>query len=269
MIHTHLKTFSSIAKPFYKGNPDYSNSKENIVLELLKDFNASYVQGVGIIVPAVLPVTKVIISHIDLVGVFQHGFQEDRVFEIKNIQDEDFLYGALDNTITNSFLINAIKELRNKGLAKDVEFVFTEGEETGFTGIREYMKNHFNRNRNPFCINLDVTNDNWDFNASIEFDRPDINICVQIEKALPGKCGFTHRRFPDDTGGVLQGGGNGFSYCIPTQNYCHTYDSRTLVSNIVPYYDGLLYLISDLDCSDYNYNTTSIFTELIVKEAQK
>lgn len=263
ITETILNRFEEIAKPFFKGDLSIKNSKENIIIDILKDYNAHYVQGVGIIVPSVLPVKKVIVSHADLVHPFQKGFSKGEVFTIKEENGSSFLYGALDNTITNAVLINSIIELRSKGLAQDVEFLFTEGEECGFVGMRNYMQYGFNRELNPFFINLDVTNDNWNYSASIEFDRPDINLCKDIELNNPGKCGFTNFRFPDDTGAILQGGGNGFSYCIPTQNYCHTYESRTLISYLEPYYLTLNNLISNLDCSKYENNVRTLNNSVI------
>lgn len=245
--------FDSIAYPFTNGKC-LENSKESIIIDLLKDYNAHYENGVGIIVPALTEYPKkVIVSHIDLVYPFQVGFSQGIKFKIENKR----LFGALDNTLTNAFLILAIKELREKGLAEDVEFLFTEGEESGLTGMSSYMKKIFPLRNNPFFINLDVTNDNWDYSSSVEYDYPNKNICKQINK-YSNNIGFLRERFTDDTSAILSYNGQGFSYCVPTQNYCHTYDSYTMVDKLVPYYNGLLFLIKDLEVNDRTNDINSV-----------
>lgn len=248
--------FTQIAKPFYKNKQTIVDSKESTILSILSKYNAYYQDKVGIIVPSITKEpTKVIVSHIDLVHPFMKGFELGQTFQIVG---EKRMYGALDNTLTNSFLILAIQELRDNGLCEDIEFLFTEGEESGLTGMSTYMENNYQEFiEKPFFINLDVTNDNQHSYASIEFDYPNIDICKQIFN-YDNNIGFTNYRFTDDTSAILSYKGNGFSYCVPTWNYCHTYDSFCLVDALEPYYDGLLYLIKDLDTSKYVYNLQTL-----------
>lgn len=245
--------FKEIARPFNEGLNILENSKENIILNILKEYNPKYHDGIGIIVPAETEnPTKILVSHIDLVYPFQKGFSKGKDFAIvesENGEDER-MYGALDNTLTNAFLIIAIKELREVGLAKDIEFLFTEGEESGMTGMRNYMINKFPSKNDPFFINLDVTNDNQPYSGSIEFDYPCLSISREINENVEDM-GFTNYRFADDVSAIVGHTHKAFSYCIPTWNYCHTYESFTLVNKLQPYYNGLLYMIKDLDVSNY------------------
>lgn len=240
-----LDIFANIAKPFGNGQ----GQKEKAIFSLLKDngIEAKYYEGLGFVVEEVEPLTKVCVSHIDLVHPFMKGFAEGRVFEIV----EDRLFGALDNTLTNAVALLALIELRKEGKALDVRFVFTEGEESGLTGMSTYMR-HFHEG-DPLYINLDVTNDNWGKIASVEFDRPSSVICKQIYTNVEN-VGFTSERFTDDTSAILRYGGQGFSYCIPTDEYCHTYKSNCMIDTIEPYYNGLVYLLSELDASEKEHD---------------
>lgn len=244
-METVLNMFENLAKPFGKGEGE----KEKALLEVFEDagIEARYVNGVGIIVPEKGEYAdRIIVSHIDLVSNFNKGFGEGKTFKIV----DDRMYGGLDNTITNACLALAIVELRSQGLAENVRFLFTEGEETGLTGMRNYMNMESSLKETALFINLDVTNDNWGCVASIEFDRPNSLICKQIHDNIANS-GFTTFRFTDDTSAILGMGGQGFSYCIPTEHYCHSYESNCLVDTIEPYYKGLLYLIDKLDVSSF------------------
>lgn len=250
--------FNKIALPFNNNRSLDNNSKESKILELLKDEGAFYENGIGIIVPCRNKPKKLIVSHIDLVGNFNRGFFENRTFEIK----DDKLVGALDNTLTNSLLILAIKELIKDNILDEVEFLFTEGEESGLTGMSNYLHNYYKEKDSPFVINLDVTNDNTHTFASVEFDFPSSNICKQIFNHN-NNVGFTNRRFTDDTSAVLYYSTKAFSFCVPTWNYCHTYDSYCLISSLEPYYNTLLFLIKDLDVSKYENDLNILNNESI------
>lgn len=251
-----LDMFDRISLP-YGENAEFLKEKE--IMELLKEYNPIYIEDLGIVIPSEIETKKVITSHYDLVRPFQQGFFKNEKFYV----EDNLLRGALDNTLTNAFLILAIIELRSQGLAKDVEFVFTDGEESGMWGMSSYMRTIFPKKENPFFINLDVTNDNWNFSGSIEFDKPCFDICAQIETKFPLVNGYTHNRFADDTSAILRGGGNGFSFCIPTKNYCHTYQSLTELKKLEPYYEVLKYLISELDTSEYEHDLETLNSEFM------
>lgn len=244
-----IQCFNEICLPFEEGN----GPKEAKFLQLLEEHGAEYHEKIGIIVPTIGGVepVKVVVSHMDLIPLFNKGFEKDRRYEI--IQDEnqeDVIVGALDNTITNAALLLAIQELRENGEAHDVEFVFTEGEEIGFLGMIEYLKQ---RSKEPFFINLDVTNDNAKKHASIEYDHPNYHVCKQIKDAL-GKAGFQKERVDDDFDAIKRVGGKGFSYCLPTYKNIHSYKNSTHVSKLEPYYEGLKWLITSLDVSKREFN---------------
>lgn len=260
-IQNTLNLFQEIAKPFLHGEKsEITVSKEETILSLLKDFNPSYIEGVGIVVPSKGITKKVFVSHIDLVYPFQKGFQNNQVFEIKN----EVIYGALDNTLTNAFLLQVVLE---NGLPDDVSLLFTEGEESGLTGMRQYMQNIFplllEKDSNIFFVNLDVTNDNYTFSTSIEFDYPDIVLAKQINEKLPGLIGFQHQRFTDDTSAIVRFHKNAFSCCIPTREYCHTYKSNTDLNKFEGYYNTLKTLMFDIDFSGYENNSSILNNDML------
>lgn len=262
------KRFKEIAKPMTHGLVLDTSSKEGTILKILEKYNAYYEQGIGIIVPSITETpTKVLVSHYDLVGNFNNGFAVDKNFIIadaiynkdfmqSNMLNENpqvngnFIIGALDNTITNAFLIEAIIELRENNQAEDIMFLFTDYEESGLRGMSSFMDKIHPKLNDPFYINLDVTNDNQDFNGSIEFDYPCISIAKEILNNL-SSVGLTHQRFTDDTSAITYKTPKAFSYCIPTFEYCHTYASAALTKTIEPYYEGLKYLITTLKVDKY------------------
>lgn len=197
--------------------------------------------------------TKIIVSHFDLVFPFERGFAEGKTIFVEPVfageeSDENVIYGALDNTITNAVLLNEITE---NGLPEDVALLFTDDEESGMWGMRNFMKiiNEAGKLEEMFFINLDVTNDNWEYMTSIEYDNPNSVISRQIDEAdFPA--GFTRDRIADDLSAVVGFGGDGFSYCLPTREYCHTYHSNTTVGHLKEYVRGLNYLIHQLDATE-------------------
>ncbi len=241
--------FDQICLPFDNGN----GQKEEKFLELLEEHGAHYHEKVGIIVPTVNGVapSKVIVSHMDLIPLFNKGFTNGRKYLLeKDELGEEILIGALDNSITNATLILAINELRRNGLAHDVEFVFTEGEEIDFLGMKEYLKI---KSKDPFFINLDVTNDNYKRNSSVEYDYPNFHICKQLCEGL-FEAGYQKERVDDDFDAIKAVGGKGFSYCLPTMKNIHSYKNTTHVSKLKHYYDGLKFLITDLVVEEVEHN---------------
>ncbi len=236
-----IEIFGYLCQTFDNGK----GQKEANLLEILKEHNPIYVENVGIIVPSITETRIVCSSHIDLISSFQKGFLNDKKFNLLIQKEVKSVVGALDNTITNAILVLVIDKLRKKGLAQDVEFVFTEGEETDMHGMDNYMKE---KGIVPFYVNLDVTNDNYKFCGSVEYDKPSWSVCKQIKNKI--KVGLTTERVDDDLDVVMKRNGRGFSYCLPTLNTIHSYKNSTPVDKLIPYMDGLEFLLSDLDVSD-------------------
>ena len=187
-------------------------------------------------------ILKVISSHYDLVTPFERGFAEGRTLEFS---EDGIMNGALDNTITNAVLMN---EILKNGVPKNTIIFFTDGEESGMWGMSRFlesMRDHLDR---LFFINLDVTNDNWEYMTSIEYDHPNKGISTEIDENITA--GFTTQRFADDMSPVVRAGCDGFSYCLPTREYCHTYQSHTTIEHMLAYEEGLTYLVQKLNISE-------------------
>jgi hypothetical protein len=238
-----IQTFHNISKPFVdtKGGPKL----EAILNELeSSDFKKEFIPEVGLIVNQQDNPRLIIVSHMDLIPLFNRFFETGQVEKELPLEDSSiFITGALDNTLTNAVLIELIKNIKSS----DIEFVFSEGEERGMTGMRNYM-NLFPEKTNSFFINLDVTNDNWGSDISVEYDRPDKEIEEQTREILQElSFEIQNFRFCDDMDAILFGGGKGYSYCIPTKNIIHSLDSTVKKSSIEPYYEGLKRLAEGLN----------------------
>ena len=227
-----LTVFKNISYTFNEG----LGIKEAIILKCLEltDIPANYRENIGIVVPALKDRKIVVSSHIDLIPSFNKGFEKGR--EPYSLEKEGkIVQGALDNTITNAVaLILALKKE-----SPNVEYVFTEGEEIGLLGMAEYIKQEFDEK--VFYINLDVTNEAWGKNASIEYDRPSFEICQQLKDK---NFGFTTHRECDDFDIVVRAKGNGFSYCLPTRGYIHSWKNEAKTKTLLPYMQGLEELFS-------------------------
>lgn len=235
--------------------------KEKNILSLLKDNNASYIKNIGIVVPSLSKTRIVCSSHIDLISKFQKGFKENKKFDLILEKTDIFLTGALDNNITNAILIILINELRKIGLSEDVEFVFTEGEETDMHGMKNYVKQ---KGLDVFYVNLDVTNDNIKYSSSVEYDKASYEICKQISENLIS-VGFTKERVNDDLDVVMDLNGIGFSYCLPTKHNIHSYNNSTNVSNLISYMDGLEFILTKLDVSEKSFNIKNLSISEAIK----
>lgn len=250
--HEIIRLFSDISKPFNNGKGE----KEKVILDILAPYNAVYEEKIGIRIPSIKETPDiVVVSHIDLISTFNKGFAKDKIYSLGRTPDKgDIIIGALDNTITNAVVMLSLIKLREEGLAQNVEFLFTEGEEIDLLGMKAYLKKYGNK---PFFINLDVTNDNQDKHISLEYDEPSWKISKQIKKLSKNNdftVGFTKERVGDDTDAVLEAKGKGFSYCLPTWKTIHSYKNYTLIKNLVPYYEGLNSLLTELDVSDCSYD---------------
>jgi len=233
-----IEQFNALCKYFDNGKGE----KEKYILKILKenDIEANYIKGIGIIVPA--KERKVVcVSHIDLIPSFNRAFKKGK--KTNYIEKDKYLCGALDNTITNAILLSIIIE--NKKLLDTVEVVFTQDEEIGFYGMVKYLEKI--KDDNPFFINLDVTNDNYGFSASIEYDKPSFEAIKELQlisKEISGGFGFTTDRVGDDLCAVMQFNKEGLSYCLPTQGIIHSFDNKTEIKKLQPYKTGLIKILS-------------------------
>lgn len=236
-----IKVFETLCLPFDKGK----GLKEQMFLKIFKlaELKAEYVNEVGVIVPATEEKQIVVVSHMDLIPSFNKGFNRKKKYELgKDSKGNDIISGALDNTMTNA--VAMIAAIHNKN--PHVEFVFTEGEETGFWGMKAYMR-EFHK-KELFYINMDVTNDAWENHVSIEYDEPNFNICKQVASAM--NAGFTTDRVCDDLDVVVDKNGYGFSYCLPTNKTIHSWKNYTIIDKLVPYLEGLNWFLKELDSSE-------------------
>ena len=236
-----ISLFHHISQPFDNGKGE----KEARMMKLLAPYGAIYEEDLGIRVPAIDEAKFVVVSHIDLIPLFNKGFAKNEVYSLGIIDEKEIISGALDNTFTNAVVMHSIFELRQQGLAKDVEFIFTEEEETTSAGIKTYLRKYGNK---PFFINLDVTNDGQGSHMSIEYDEPNWGICKQINREF--NASFTIDRVGDDMDAIIQAKGKGYSYCIPTWKTIHSYRNYTFIENIIPYYQGLLWMLTEMDVTE-------------------
>jgi hypothetical protein len=231
-----LEIFKKIALPTCK------DEKVNAIMDILSEYYPIFKRNIGIKLEGKStrrgPI-KVFVSHYDLVIEFEAGFLNNKTYK----EDNQEIVGALDNTITNAVLI---RELLKNGVPDNTMILFTDQEEVGGIGMANFLKSF---GEEAFFINLDVTNDNWDFGTSIEFDFPNKQICVDIDNNIDA--GFTKNREFDDLTKVLESGYDGFSYCLPTQGNCHSYNSRTTKWHLKKYIAGLNYILHNLNVSDY------------------
>jgi len=227
--------------------PHRTFEKQQAIMDVLVAHKPEFIEGQGIIVKGKSgnnSVTKVIVSHFDLVHPFEKGFPEETIFTREH-EGHEVISGALDNTLTNAMLINEVLE---NGLPDDTWLFFTDGEESGMWGMGDFMRTIRDDLDKYFFINLDVTSDNWDNMTSVEYDFPNRGISVQIDDAITA--GFTTMRFADDMSPIRHAGGDGFSYCIPTKACCHSYGTNTTVPHFEAYKEGLTFMVQELDVQD-------------------
>jgi len=237
-----IKVFDSISAPFNEG----FGLKEDIILKVfeLAGIEAKYEVGMGILVPARKDTQISVVSHIDLMPTFNKGFAAGKSYKIGTILDKkgnsvETLTGALDNTLTNAVAI--MNALTNTN--PNVEFIFTEGEETNFCGIKSYTRNR--HDKQIFYINMDVTHEAWNNHISVEFDKPNWYICRQIKDTF--NAGFTDDRECDDLDIIMEHTKKGFSYCVPTKKNIHSWANFTKTENLEPYLNGLKWLLNEAD----------------------
>lgn len=182
----------------------------------------------------------VIVNHFDLINLFQN----DRKHKFYETLTE--LKGALDNTIMNAIIIYMLQE---NLIPNGTTILFSDGEETGFWGIRTYL-NQYHLDGN-FYINLDVTTQIKNESIAFEYDqwKPDfvtsfsksINDFPESEKIL-----FHNERYTDDLSPILHHGGNGTSLCLATRNTIHSYKCETDISYISDFVGFFEYFLLDI-----------------------
>jgi len=203
----------------------------------------------GLIVNKQKNPTKVVVSHMDLIPLFENGFKEERCFKLT----DQCIVGALDNTITNAVLLKVIEQLSKEDNLNNIEFLFSEAEEIGFYGVDNYLKEHRDRFKGTFFINLDVTNEGYKQDASIEYDACNFENLKKIQNIKNQDFFYTMDRVGDDMCSILRNGFHGLSYCLPTKGNIHSYKNKARLDSIEPYYRGLLEIIN-LDINSHDKN---------------
>lgn len=232
--------FAEIAKPF---KDKIGGEKLDSIQSWLNKRNISnkYIPGIGKIVNQVESPRIILVSHIDLIRKFQKGFEEGNTHSFLTTKNDKYIIqGGLDNTITNSVALLAIEHLLKNNYS-DVELVLTEGEEVGMIGMSNYIKEFTDKSNNAFFINLDVTNEGWKQNASVEYDKPSFTMLKQLQNILSDHDAyFTHERVCDDTDAINRHGCAGFSFCIPTKDIIHSYENKAYIHTLEGYFDGIV-----------------------------
>jgi len=251
MTEKIIDLFQNIAKPF-KDNE--GGEKLEIMRQWLssRDIQNEYINGLGLVANQQDQPRVILMTHMDLINKFQKGFAENNICTLT----ETSIIGALDNTITNSCALLALEELLSNDIT-DVEVIFTEGEEVGLTGAREYLKAFKAKSTNAFFINLDVTSDGWKTDMSVEYDKPSFNMVKDIQAALTNlSANIQGTRDTDDTSAINYAGQAGLSFCLPTTGNIHSYKNEAKLSSIPEYYKGLVLLLSSLK-KELEYKTFS------------
>jgi len=247
-IQEILKIFKEIALPCETDNIK-TPLKENKIIELLKSKypQIKYNKEIGILIPAKTKNSKklIITSHYDLIPSFNKGFKNQREPFTLN---ENKIKGALDNTITNAVLIYL---LLNFNIPESTEVVFTNMEEVGCIGMKNYLlkieKENIEKEKlktDLFFINLDVTNECWKEKVSLEMDYPIYEIIHFLKNEIKG---MTTEREGDDLCEVIKFGYKGFSFCLPTKRTIHSWKNRTTTEHLYQYTEKLLFLIQNSD----------------------
>lgn len=241
-----IELFKQISKPHY--NRESGPKTEEIQTWLTnKNISNEFIPEVGLVANQIDNPRIILVSHIDLIGKFRKGFEVNKVCEIVENKGKEFIIGALDNTMTNAVALMALEEVIKNNIL-DVELILTEEEEIGFHGMRKYIERFPEKSRGAFFINLDVTNEGWKSNFSVEYDRPNPEMLIQTNDLLKGINGFfTPQRVCDDTDVIVQKGMAGFSYCLPTKNNIHSYDNKASTESLEGYLNGLIVLLSKME----------------------
>jgi len=256
-----ISFFKEISKPFKdrEGGP-----KLEIIQRFLEGQNISseYIPNIGLIINKQDNPDIVVVSHMDLINKFQKGFENGTICNI----DEEFITGALDNTITNAISLLVFKELLLEDNSLNIELFLSEGEEVGLIGMTNYLNEYIEKSKNTFFINLDVTNDGYGTDMSVEYDKPDFNTVKKVQEVLNDlNYHIQGERFCDDMDSINEKKCAGFSFCLPTIKNIHSYKNKAKLESIDNYFYGLKRLILNLK-KEENYET---FNSIYMKYALK
>jgi len=239
-----------ILEKFEKFSKSYEDNKGGEKLIALQNYfnkyniSNKYIKGQGLIVNNIDNPRIILVSHIDLIKKFQKGFLKSKTFFI----DSNNVTGALDNTLTNAVAVLILKELISNNI-NDIELILTEGEEIGFIGMKNYLKNNKAKSKGALFVNLDVTNEGYreKMDISIEYDKPSFGIVKKVCNIFKGdNIHYTNDRVCDDTDAIINANCHGFSFCIPTKGTIHSYKNSCRISSIEPYANSLLKLLTNL-----------------------
>jgi len=241
MKQSIIDNFHTLALP---AKDKKGGKKVKALLSLLKELSvdAEYIPGIGVLANKLESPKVILVSHFDLITKFRKAFKEEYILEID--EEKDSIKGALDNTITNATIISLLQaeniDLRN------VEILFSEGEEVGFHGMIEYLKVYKDRVKDSFFVNLDVTNEGFNTHASFEYDKPNFNViksCQSLFKSSGHDVFYTCDREGDDLDAVVYEGMHGVSYCLPTKSGIHSFRNWAKLSSLEPYAFSLGHLL--------------------------
>lgn len=264
-----IKIFINLSKPY-----DNNTINNNLKLEYIKKFfdskgiSSEYIPGQGLIVNKQENPRLVCVSHIDLINLFNIEFAllkneedlafnemldsinlEESSFSVKGVCkiNNGFITGALDNTITNAVALLVCEELISNGI-NDIEFFFSEMEEIGLIGMKNYLKNNSVKSKKTFFVNLDVTNEgHYSTHISVEFDKARTHILNHLKKNLNEDIvHYTGIRYCDDIDAVISAKCNGVSFCLPTKGNIHSYENMAKLKSLLPYKEGLYKILSTL-----------------------
>lgn len=239
-----LNIFEKILKP-YKNH--YGGEKLNAIKKILNiKYKLKYYSGIGLIVNKQKTPNIIILSHIDLINKFNNKLLNNKkLFSI----DDNFLIGALDNSITNAVLISILMET-NYEKFNNIEIVFTESEEIDFSGISNYLKKYINKSKNALFINLDVTNEGFLENKSIslEYDKCNSKKLKKIiekckKEILYKELHLTNNRESDDIDIIVKNNLLGFSICIPTDEKIHSLKNKIKLNKLEKYKENIKKII--------------------------
>jgi hypothetical protein len=236
-----ISLFKSISKQ--KEDNMFSEKDLSISEFLMKNkIKFDYISDIGFIINPVDKPKNIFVSHIDLIPKFNKGFQLKNTF----IESDNYIEGALDNTLTNAIVLVAIKDLIKKGFV-DTEIILSENEETDSSGIENYLKKYSNKADQSIFINLDITNECFEKDASIEFDMPNFETVFLLNKILKNvNIEFTSKRELDDTDKLLEYNKIAYTHGLPSIGNIHSYKNKVLKRSILPYFYSIIEIAINL-----------------------
>ncbi|MEO0092348.1 MAG: M28 family peptidase [candidate division WOR-3 bacterium] len=186
--------------------------------------------------------TILISTHID--SVF-----ENNEFVLK-FDPNGGITGTLDNCITNGVALNLLVN----GYLDNFFVGFTNYEESGMLGaqgLAKYIKKH--KLPVKLIVTLDVTNDNWNADISIEnvfSNNGDFYaLFIEMLRELGGanfNCGVKQNADPDESHKYQHYGFSVFSACLPTQKNMHSVQCFTTCDKLYQYQEALKVVLNTM-----------------------